>query len=71
MRLSEDDGPPAHSFLEDDEELEGEVGDGNEDVDSASPPFVPSVGLQRLGRSQVEGTIFEDVPPVPPAKDRT
>lgn len=71
MRLSEDDGPPAHSFLEDDEELEDEVGDGNEDVDSDSTPFVPLVGLHRLGRPQVEGTIFEDVPPVPTAKDRT
>ncbi len=70
MRLSEDDGPPAHSFLEDDEELEDEVG-GDEDVDSGSTPFVPSVGLQRLGRPPVEVTNLEDIPPVPPAKDRT
>ena len=70
MRLSEDDGPPAHSFLGDDEELEDEVSDGDEDVDSDGTPFVPSVGLQILGRTPVEVTTLEDVPPVPPAKDR-
>jgi len=71
VRLSEDDGPPAHSFLEDDEELEDEVGGSNGDIDSGSTPFVPSVGLQRLGRPPVEVTNLEDLPPVPPAKDRT
>jgi len=70
VRLSEDDGPPAHSFLGDDEELEDEVSDVDEDVDSDGTPFVPSVGLQRLGRTPVEVTTLEDVPPVPPAKDR-
>jgi len=70
VRLSEDDGPPAHSFLGDDEELEDEVSDGDEDVDSDGTPFVPSVGLQILGRTPVEVTTLEDVPPVPPAKDR-
>jgi hypothetical protein len=57
--------------LEDDEELEDEVGGGNEDVDGGSTPFVPSVGLQRLGTPPVEATNLQDIPPVPPAKDRT
>jgi hypothetical protein len=71
VRLSEDDGPPAHSFLGDDEEPDDGIDDGNEDVDSGSTPFVPSVGFQGLGRTPVEVTTLEDVPPVPPTKDRT
>jgi hypothetical protein len=75
VRLSEDDGPPAHSFLGDDDDQEGEVGAvGEEDNDSGnrreSTPLVPSVGLQRSGRL-VEVTGLEDVPPVPPPKDLT
>jgi hypothetical protein len=72
VRLSEDDGPPAHSFLGDDDDQEGEVGAvGEQDNDGGnrreSTPLVPSVELQRPGRL-VEVTGL-DVPPVPPPKD--
>jgi len=75
VRLSEDDGPPAHSFLGDDEELEDEFGDDYEDNDNGSRresrPFVPPVGLQSFARTPLEVTSLENVPPVPPPKDRT
>jgi hypothetical protein len=73
LRLSEDDGPPAHSFLGDDEEQEElggvyeEYGGGNR---RESTPRVPTVGLQRPARTLVEVTSLEDSPPVPPPKDR-
>ena len=75
VRLSEDDGPPAHSFLGDDEELEDEFGGDYEDNDSGnrreSRPFVPPVGLQSFARTPLEVTSLENAPPVPPPKDRT
>ena len=75
VRLSEDDGPPAHTFLEDDEELGDEFGGDYEDNDSGnrreSRPFVPPVGLQSFARTPLEVTSLENAPPVPPPKDRT
>lgn len=72
MRLSEDDGPPAHLFLGDDDDQEGGVDIDEEDNDGRNRrdgrPLVPSVGTQRPARL-VEVTGLEDVPPVPPPKD--
>lgn len=72
MRLSEDDGPPAHSFLGDDDDEVGAVNEEDNDGGNRreSTPLVLSVGLQRPGRL-VEVTGLEDVPPVPPPKDLT
>lgn len=73
VRLSEDDGPPAHSFLGDDEEQEGEVGyysEGGGGNRRESTPLVPTVKLQRPARTLAEVTSLEDVPPAPPPKDR-
>lgn len=72
MRLSEDDGPPAHLFLGDDEEQEDEVGGGDDisDIGDASH-LPPSVELQNVGITRVDVTGHEDVPPAPPPKDLT
>ena len=71
MRLSEDDGPPAHLFLEDDEELEDEVCDdddmGNIRGNASHAP--PSVELQTVAIRWDEVTGHEAVPPAPPPKD--
>jgi len=70
VRLSEDDGPPAHSFLGDDEDQEDVFGEGDDDDDSlggrANSTYVPPVELIRITR--MDGP--EDVPPPPPPKDR-
>ncbi|KAF8266016.1 hypothetical protein EI94DRAFT_1587063 [Lactarius quietus] len=71
VRLSEDDGPPAHSFLrEDDEEDDGSGSDdgiGQEITGRVSP-----VELQRVGVPRADAPSLltnEDAPP-PPPKDR-
>jgi hypothetical protein len=69
VRLSEDDGPPAHSFLGDDEEIEEDFSDGSEDGDNARANTQP-VELQTVGITRFEVVDPEDVPPIPPAKDR-
>ena len=70
VRLSEDDGPPAHSFLDqvddDDDNYEDDGdGDGNRGEDALHPS---PVELQRVGITRVEVTSLEDAPPVPPPK---
>ncbi|KAH9957525.1 hypothetical protein BC827DRAFT_654897 [Russula dissimulans] len=70
VRLSEDDGPPAHSFLGDDEDQE-EVFEDNDDElynlgGRENSRHVPPVELIRITR--IDGV--EDVPPAPPPKDR-
>ncbi|KAI0285591.1 hypothetical protein BC826DRAFT_1051712 [Russula brevipes] len=69
VRLSEDDGPPAHSFLGDDEEIEEDLSDGGEDDDGARANPQP-VELQTVGITRFEVVDPEEVPPIPPAKDR-
>jgi len=71
VRLSEDDGPPAHLFLGDDEEQEEEVGDysGIGDVRGDGSHFPPPVELQSVGITRVEVTDHDAVPPAPPPKD--
>lgn len=74
MRLSEDDGPPAHLFLgDDDEEQEDEVGnnDGIGDIGENASHLPPSVELQSVGITRFDVTGHEDVPPAPPPKDLT
>ncbi|KAI9459829.1 hypothetical protein F5148DRAFT_1287035 [Russula earlei] len=71
VRLSEDDGPPAHSFLEDDENQEEMVGEDNE-VDGRNgrgstprvPPAEPQPQITRIAG-------LDDAPPAPPPKNRT
>jgi hypothetical protein len=72
VRLSEDDGPPAHLFLED-EELEDEVGDVGDigDIGENASHLPSPVELQSVGITRVDVTGHEDVPPAPPPKDRT
>ena len=73
MRLSEDDGPPAHLFLGDDEEQDDEIGGGDgiggigENAHLPPPVELQSVGITRV---DVIGH-DEDVPPAPPPKDLT
>ena len=70
MRLSEDDGPPAHLFLEDDEELEDEVGDDDmSNIRGNASHAPPSVELQTVAIRRDEVTGHEAVPPAPPPKD--
>lgn len=73
MRLSEDDGPPAHLFLGDDEEQEDEVGDiGDIGGIGENALHLPSpVELQSVGITRVDVSGHEDVPPAPPPKDQT
>ena len=73
MRLSEDDGPPAHLFLGDDDELGEELGD--EDLASVirgnASRVPPAVELQTVTITRDEVAGHEAVPPIPPPKDRT
>ena len=71
MRLSEDDGPPAHLFLEDDEELEDGVGDNDDigDIGENALHLPSPVELQSIGISRVDVSGYEDDPPPPPSKD--
>lgn len=72
MRLSEDDGPPAHMFLGDDEEHDDDVGDVGDIGDiGENASHLPPVELQSVGIAHVDVTRYEDVPPAPPPKDRT
>ncbi len=73
MRLSEDDGPPAHLFLGDDEDQEGEGGDDNDfgDIRGDTSHLPPPVELQSVGITRVEVTDLEAVPPAPPPKGLT
>jgi hypothetical protein len=79
VRLSEDDGPPSHSFLGDDYEapggdeegydVGGGGGNGPENTNRAPP-----VALQRVGTMRPEApslSMGEDVSPSPPPKDQT
>jgi hypothetical protein len=73
VRLSEDDGPPAHLFLGDDEEQEDDIG-GDDDIGSIrgnASRGPPSVELQTVSITRDEVTGDEAVPPLPPPKDRT
>jgi hypothetical protein len=72
VRLSEDDGPPAHLFLGDDEEQEEEVGDDDEigNIRGNTSHVPPPVELQTVAITRGEVTGHEAVPPVPPPKDR-
>lgn len=73
MRLSEDDGPPAHLFLGDDEDQEDEVGD-NDDIGGIgenTSHLPPPVELQSVGITRFDVTGHDDVPPAPPPKDMT
>lgn len=71
MRLSEDDGPPAHLFLEDDEEQEDEIGnDGIGDIEEDASNLPSPVELQSVELTRVDVTGRKDIPPVPPPKDR-
>jgi hypothetical protein len=69
VRLSEDDGPPSHSFLGDDYDVP-EEGEERYNDDSAvnirrgDTSSVPPIALQRVG------TMGEDEAPTPPPKDR-
>lgn len=71
MRLSEDDGPPAHLFLGDDEEQEGEVRDDDEigNIRGNALHEPPPVELQTVAMRRDEVTSHEAVPPIPPPKD--
>jgi hypothetical protein len=72
VRLSEDDGPPAHLFLEDGEEQDNEVGDGDGIGHIGGDEHLPSpVELQSVGITRVDAIGHEDVPPAPPPKDLT
>ena len=72
VRLSEDDGPPAHLFLGDGEGQEDEVDDDDDIgvIGENASHFPPPVELQSVGITRV-GVTHEDVPPAPPPKDRT
>ena len=73
MRLSEDDGPPAHLFLEDDEEQEDGVGDGDDigGIGENASDLPSPVELQSVGLTRVDVTGYGDVRPAPPPKDQT
>ena len=65
VRLSEDDGPPAHTFLDehDDEREEEDSESGDDDsVRQEDIRRVPPVELQRAGITRVDGP--------PPSQDR-
>ncbi|KAI0000810.1 hypothetical protein BJV74DRAFT_820822 [Russula compacta] len=65
VRLSEDDGPPAHSFLDQVDDDDDGDGDGNSREDTL---HAPPVELQRVGIARAEVTSLEDAPPVLPPK---
>jgi hypothetical protein len=73
VRLSEDDGPPAHLFLGDDEEQEDEVGDIDDigGIGENASRLPSPVELQSVGITRVDVSGHEDVPPAPPPKDQT
>lgn len=72
MRLSEDDGPPAHLFLEDDEEQEDEISnDGIGDIEEDASHLPSPVELQSVELTRVDMTGRKGIPPAPPPKDRT
>ncbi|KAI0263215.1 hypothetical protein BC834DRAFT_827914, partial [Gloeopeniophorella convolvens] len=62
VRLSEDDGPSASSFLEDED-----LDDDSDELESA--PRLPSAELQSMGRSRAEASADLGIPPAPPAKE--
>lgn len=74
VRLSEDDGPPAHTFLgedDDDDELEDEDSESGagDDIGQEDARRVPDVELQRVGVPRVDSDtprVNEDTPPPPP-----
>jgi hypothetical protein len=78
VRLSEDDGPPSHSFLGDDFDVPEEGEEGYDDVGGGGirredTDYVPPVALQRVGTMQMETSSLsmgEDAAPTPPPKDR-
>jgi len=69
VSLSEDDGPPAHSFLGDDDDQLDAFGEDDDDDDilggRENPTHLPPVELIRMTR----GDGLDDVPPAPPPKD--
>ena len=74
VRLSEDDGPPAHSFLgaDDDEEDEEESESDGDSVGQENTRRVPPVELQRVGitRADVPSlAVNEDTPPPPQGRN--
>ena len=74
VRLSEDDGPPAHTFLgedDDDDGLEDEDSESGagDDIGQEDARRVPDVELQRVGVPRVDSDasrVNEDTPPPPP-----
>jgi hypothetical protein len=76
VRLSEDDGPPSHSFLGDDYEAPGGVEEGYDDGGGNGPANTnraPPEALQRVGTMRTEApslSMGEDVSPSPPPKDQ-
>ena len=72
MRLSEDDGPPAHLFLGDDEEQEGDIGDVDDigSIRRNASRVPPPVELQTVTTTRDEVFGHDAVPPAPPPKDR-
>lgn len=72
MRLSEDDGPPAHLFLGDDEDQDGDIGDDDEigSIRRNASRVPPPVELQTVTTTRDEVTDYDAVPPAPPPKDR-
>ncbi|KAI0252282.1 hypothetical protein BJV78DRAFT_1281840 [Lactifluus subvellereus] len=78
VRLSEDDGPPSHSFLGDDYDVpegdeEGYDDDGAGGNRRENTNHVPPVALQGVGTMRTEASslpMVEDAPPSPPPKDR-
>jgi len=72
VRLSEDDGPPAHTFLgEDDDGLEEDDSEsgGDDDIGQEDTGRVPNVELQRIGAPRADAPsllVNEDAPPPPP-----
>ena len=70
VRLSEDDGPPAHSFLGEDDDEEDEEGESDGDsIGQENTRRMPHVELQRVGitRADVPSlAVNEDMPPPPP-----
>ena len=70
VRLSEDDGPPAHSFLGEDDDEEDEEGESDGDsIGQENTRRVPPVELRRVGitRADVPSlAVNEDMTPPPP-----
>jgi hypothetical protein len=75
VRLSEDDGPPAHTFLgEDDDELEEEDSESgsDDDIRQERTTRVPDVELQTVGVPRADAPsllVNEDAPPPPQGRN--